>query len=81
MAENHDKALGKIVNERHQTCWVNPEKADKRETLGLVIASFSKWNINDIAVSFLQALEDANAHTERAHIADYLKGRGFDVKA
>ena len=77
---DHNKTLAKIVNERHPTCWTNPEQADKRETLGMVISSFSNFCPEDIAVAFLQALEDSNAHTERQHIADYLKGRGFNVQ-
>lgn len=76
---NPNTAIQKLVNERHAKAWLNPAIEDKRQTLGVLIAGFYTWNNNDVAVAFLAALEDANAHEERAFINDYLKSRGFNL--
>lgn len=77
--KSHEYRLQQIVDERHETAWTNPPEQDPRETLGMVVAAFYHWTPEDIAVAFIAALEDANAHTACQHIEAYLKEKGWNL--
>jgi len=68
-----------LVEKAHKKHWIEPEKNDKRETLGCVVASFCNFSPEDIVVAFLAALEDANAHAQHNFLTQYFLNEGYSL--
>lgn len=68
-----------VVEKAHKKHWIEPEKQDRRETLGCVVASFCNHSPEDIVVAFLAALEDANVSTPHEFLTQYFLNEGYSL--
>lgn len=50
-----------ILATKHES-FVEPEKADDLEALGILVSKYTEWTGEDIVKVFLAALEDSNFH-------------------
>ena len=62
--------LTKLAEQRAHASFVQGYKSTEEEALGLVIATHFGWDGAAIMRVFAAALEDANFHTEAAHVND-----------
>jgi len=61
----------KPIIDKGRDTWFLPEYQEgtkDSEVLGVAISKYFEWNIKPIVHTFLDALEDSNAHTLRAKI-------------
>jgi len=73
--------LNLLIDEKHQAHFIEPEKNDKRESLGCLVAEHCNHSGESIAVAFLAALEDVNHHAAYAHIRQYFLDEGYNLDA
>lgn len=71
--------LNGLIDEKHQQHFIEPDKQDKRESLGCLVAEQCEYIGDDIVIAFLAALEDANHHEAFKDIRDYLLNKGYNL--
>jgi len=64
------KGLDDLVQEQKNLTYINPNKADDLDALGILVAKKCKWDSGDILKVLCSALEDANFDDLRDKIKD-----------